>query len=216
MAVQESMINMTGYRFNLIGQLGCSKLLLLSDSLYHVSNSGIPVISRFMGRRKFSSRKSLESTVSLHGSGIRFDMRKTPWVHRFKQSNKTNKRTCQKTGPFIWSEWGDSNSRHLAPKASALPTALHPDMKFSNCGQTCGQRRFLTSYRRGEKCCQPKCPKGFRVFRRLWLEPERHAPKASALPTALHPVMELFYLWSFMWSWPFFDQRLCGTGSRFW
>ena len=45
----------------------------------------------------------------------------------------------------IWSEWGDSNSRHLAPKASALPTALHPVIKFSNCGQTCGQRRFLTN-----------------------------------------------------------------------
>ncbi len=27
-----------------------------------------------------------------------------------------------------WSEWGDSNSRPLAPKASALPAALHPDM----------------------------------------------------------------------------------------
>ena len=27
-----------------------------------------------------------------------------------------------------------------------------------------------------------------------------YPPKASALPTALHPVMELFYLWSFMWS----------------
>ena len=25
-----------------------------------------------------------------------------------------------------WSEWGDSNSRHPAPKAGALPTALHP------------------------------------------------------------------------------------------
>ena len=31
---------------------------------------------------------------------------------------------------MVWSEWGDSNSRHLAPKASALPTALHPVMKF--------------------------------------------------------------------------------------
>ena len=31
---------------------------------------------------------------------------------------------------FCWSEMGDSNSRHLAPKASALPTALIPDMKF--------------------------------------------------------------------------------------
>ena len=64
----------------------------------------------------------------------------------------------------FWAEWGDSNSRHLAPKASALPTALHPDMKFSNCGQTCGQRRFLTSYRRGGKYRQPRCIKGFQGF----------------------------------------------------
>ena len=27
-----------------------------------------------------------------------------------------------------WSEWRDSNSRHPAPKAGALPTALHPEM----------------------------------------------------------------------------------------
>ena len=26
----------------------------------------------------------------------------------------------------FWSEWRDSNSRHPAPKAGALPTALHP------------------------------------------------------------------------------------------
>ena len=32
-----------------------------------------------------------------------------------------------KTTCFCWSEMGDSNSRHLAPKASALPTALIPD-----------------------------------------------------------------------------------------
>ena len=65
-------------------------------------------------------------------------------------------------------------------------------MKFSNCGQTCGQRRFLTIYRRGEKCCQPKCPKAFRVFRGLWLEPKPHAPKSRALPTALHPDIQFF------------------------
>ena len=41
---------------------------------------------------------------------------------------------CKKVGASdtklapTWSEWGDSNSRHLAPKASALPTALHPDI----------------------------------------------------------------------------------------
>ena len=27
-----------------------------------------------------------------------------------------------------WSEWGDSNSRHLEPKSSALPTGPHPDV----------------------------------------------------------------------------------------
>ena len=54
----------------------------------------------------------------------------------------------------FWSEWGDSNSRHLAPKASALPTALHPVIKFSDCGQIWGQRRFLTSSRRGIKLRQ--------------------------------------------------------------
>ena len=28
---------------------------------------------------------------------------------------------------LFWSEWRDSNSRHPAPKAGALPAALHPD-----------------------------------------------------------------------------------------
>ena len=30
----------------------------------------------------------------------------------------------------MWSEWRDSNSRHPAPKAGALPAALHPDIDF--------------------------------------------------------------------------------------
>ena len=54
-----------------------------------------------------------------------------------------NETTC-----FCWSEMGDSNSRHLAPKASALPTALIPDLGFefcTRCGQTCGQAVFLTT-----------------------------------------------------------------------
>ena len=51
---------------------------------------------------------------------------------------------------------GDSNSRHLAPKASARPTALIPDLGFefcARCGQTCGQAVFLTtSTCRGSAC----------------------------------------------------------------
>ena len=111
---------------------------------------------------------------------------KTTTGQQSSQTAKTEQKT-QKIRPnrriFCekWSEWGDSNSRHLAPKASALPTALHPVMNFSNCGQTCGQRRFLTSYRRGEKCCQPRCPRAFRVFRELRLEPVPHAPKLRAV-----------------------------------
>ena len=57
---------------------------------------------------------------------------------------------------FCWSEMGDSNSRHLAPKASALPTALIPDLGFefcARCGQTCGQADFLTTAAYGEIAC---------------------------------------------------------------
>ena len=51
---------------------------------------------------------------------------------------------------------GDSNSRHLAPKASALPTALIPDLGFefcARCGQTCGQADFLTTAAYGGIAC---------------------------------------------------------------
>ena len=51
---------------------------------------------------------------------------------------------------------GDSNSRHLAPKASALPTALIPDLDFefcARCGQTCGQAVFLTTSTCGGSAC---------------------------------------------------------------
>ena len=61
-----------------------------------------------------------------------------------------------KTVCFYWSEMGDSNSRHLAPKASALPTALIPDLGFefcARCGQTCGQAVFLTISACGGSAC---------------------------------------------------------------
>ena len=102
---------------------------------------------------------------------------------RFLTSYRRGGKCCQPNSPKAFRVF-----RGLRPepglhalKASALPTALHPVMKFSNCGQTCGQRRFLTSYRRGGKCCQPNCPKAFRVFRGLRLEPEPHAPKLRAV-----------------------------------
>ena len=31
---------------------------------------------------------------------------------------------------FVWSEWGDSNSRPHGPEPCALPTALHPEIRY--------------------------------------------------------------------------------------
>ena len=46
--------------------------------------------------------------------------------------------------------------RHGTPKASALPTALIPDLGFefcARCGQTCGQAVFLTTSTCGGSAC---------------------------------------------------------------
>ena len=45
------------------------------------------------------------------------------------QKNRLNRRFFCK----IWSECGDSNPGPPAPKAGALPTAQHPDMKLWDC-----------------------------------------------------------------------------------
>ena len=37
---------------------------------------------------------------------------------------------CVNDCVLIWSEWRDLNPRHPAPKAGALPTALHPVIQF--------------------------------------------------------------------------------------
>ena len=42
----------------------------------------------------------------------------------------------------FWSEMGDSNSRPDGPKAGALPTALHPDMKLWGGPGVFSQKRF--------------------------------------------------------------------------
>ena len=95
-------------------------------------------------------------------------------------------------------------------------TAREKIKDFSVCGHSCGQSRFCAVFGSRGKSRKRRRHKALR--RSTLPNPGyRHGtPKASALPTALHPVMKLFYLWSFMWSWPFFDQRLCRTGSRFW
>ena len=87
---------------------------------------------------------------------------------------------------------GDSNSRHLAPKASALPTALHPVMKFSNCGQIWGQRRVFDQFPARGKTPSALASQSFPDFGEVWLELRPHAPKSRALPTALHPDISFF------------------------
>ena len=58
---------------------------------------------------------------------------KSLMVSYFWQKEKERKYRINTCVP-IWSEWGDSNSRHLAPKASALPPALHLEMfDFNPC-----------------------------------------------------------------------------------
>ena len=50
--------------------------------------------------------------------------------HKNTLKNPENGCFLTKTTVFSWSEWGDSNSRHLEPKSSALPTGPHPDIYF--------------------------------------------------------------------------------------
>ena len=58
---------------------------------------------------------------------------------------------------WLWSEMGDSNSRHLAPKASALPTALIPDfwlLSFApDVVKHVVRRFFLTTSTCGGSAC---------------------------------------------------------------
>ena len=83
-----------------------------------------------------------------------------------------------------------------APKPPALPTALYPDMVIlfsAVCGHLCGQSGFLARF-----CCRGKFRKrlrykGFRALAAPIVDENTYAPKAGALPTGLHPDIELFY-----------------------
>ena len=95
-----------------------------------------------------------------------------------------------RTLPRFWSEWRDSNPRHPAPKAGALPTALHPDgysdavavvvKHVVNGGFLMGFGFFCDGRKR-------RRVNGFRRWRVCERRESVHAPKAGALPTALHP-----------------------------
>ena len=87
-----------------------------------------------------------------------------------------------------------------SPKSSAIPTSLHPDIqflplyhgggenqRFSVCGHSCGQSRFCAAFGNRRKSRKRRCYKAFRRFTLLCPGYRHGTPKASALPTALHP-----------------------------
>ena len=61
----------------------------------------------------------------------------------------------------FWSEWRDLNLRHPAPKAGALPTALHPDMKLW------GGLGVFSQSRRATNCATPGC-EVFQLWSNMW------------------------------------------------
>ena len=72
-------------------------------------------------------------------------------------------------------------------------TASGKNKVFSVCGHSCGQRRFCAVFGNRWKSRKRRCRKALRRFA-LPCPGYRHGtPKAGALPTALHPVISLFY-----------------------
>ena len=111
---------------------------------------------------------------------------------------------------------GDSNSRHLAPKASALPTALIPDLGFefcARCGQTCGQAVFLTTSTCGGSACiagvSRDCGHGiFRLEGEATRSQSRRATNCATPRYSIKPhyiiafwggFVKHFSLWSKLW-----------------
>ena len=107
-------------------------------------------------RRNFElSRVSLHQYHSCHIASLTTG---AIWLSIFRQTGllMQKSRLFRRLFNERWSEMGDSNSRHLAPKASALPTALIPDLVIefcARCGQTCGQVFFLTTSACGGSAC---------------------------------------------------------------
>ena len=72
-------------------------------------------------------------------------------------------------------------------------TTVRAKIKVSSvCGHSCGQSRFCAAFSSWVKSSKRRCHKALRRFT-LSRPGYRHGtPKAGALPTALHPVIELF------------------------
>ena len=64
---------------------------------------------------------------------------------------------------------------------------------FSVCGHSCGQSRFYAAFGNRRKSCKRRCRKALQRFALPYPGYRHGTPKAGALPTALHPVISLFY-----------------------
>ena len=64
---------------------------------------------------------------------------------------------------------------------------------FPVCGQSCGQSRFSARFGDPAKSRKRPCRKAFQASAFLVVDGAGATPKAGALPTALHPVISLFY-----------------------
>ena len=71
-------------------------------------------------------------------------------------------------------------------------TARGKNKVFPVCGHSCGQSRFYGAFgNRGKSCKRRRC-KALRHFASPYPGYRHGAPKAGALPTALHPDMKLW------------------------
>ena len=90
--------------------------------------------------------------------------------------------------------WRGTSS--ATPGYSVLSYYTTPRAKikdFPVCGQSCGQSRFSVRFRDPAKSHKRPCCKAFRASASQVVDGVRTTPKAGALPTALHPVIQLFY-----------------------
>ena len=71
-------------------------------------------------------------------------------------------------------------------------TANGKNKVFSVCGHSCGQSRFCAAFGNQGKSRKRRCRKALRRFALPYPGYNHGTPKAGALPTALHPVIEFF------------------------